>query len=90
VRPTPDDSSRRRADRAAARARWPVRRFPLGEEPPDDLSEVTTPAERIAMMWPLAVAAWTLARRPWPAYDRRTMPARLLRAGAPLLDDDDA
>jgi hypothetical protein len=79
-----------RADRAAARGGWPVRAFRLGEEPPDDLSDVTTPVERIAMMWPLAVTAWTLARRPWPSYDRRTIPACLFRAGTAPLDDDDA
>ena len=44
----------RRADRAA----WPVRVYRLGEEPGDDLSRETTPAQRLAMMWPLAVEAW--------------------------------
>jgi hypothetical protein len=45
--------------RRARRARWPITRHRLGEEPSDDLSAVTTPVERIAMMWTLAQAAWT-------------------------------
>lgn len=81
----PDAEARRRA----ARARWPIARFRLGEEPPDDLSQ-TTPAERIAMMWPLAETAWRMAGRCWPTYDRSSMPARLLRPGEPRVDDDDA
>ena len=71
------------------RAQWPIVRFRLGDEPPDDLSEVTTPTERIAMMWFLAESAWKLAGRPWPAYDRRSIPARLFRPGQRPPDDDD-
>jgi hypothetical protein len=74
--------------RRAARAQWPVRRFRLGEEPPDDLSDVTTPAERIAMMWPLAEEAWRIAGRPLPTYDRRSIPARIFRPGESPPDDD--
>lgn len=74
--------------RRTARARWPVARFALGDEPPDDLSAVTTPAERIAMMWPLAESAWKLAGRPLPAYDRRNVPGRLFPPGTPPPDDD--
>jgi hypothetical protein len=76
--------------RRAARARWPIARFRLGEEPPDDLSEVTTPAERVAMMWGLAEAAWKLAGRPLPVYDRQHLPARFFAPGTARLDDDDA
>jgi hypothetical protein len=65
--------------RRAARAQWPVRRFSLGEEPPDDLWKTTTPAARIAMMWELAVEAWAVAGRALPTYDRRSIPARLFR-----------
>ena len=70
------DSREAKERRREARASWPVTReaSALGEEPSDDLSEVTTPAERIAMMWVLAESAWTVARRPWPTYDRRNMP----------------
>ena len=76
--------------RRAARATWPIARFRLGEEPPEDLSAVTTPAERIAMMWFLAEVAWKMAGRPWPRYDRRNIPARLFRPGTLPPDDDDA
>ena len=77
-------------ERKGARAGWPIARFRLGQEPPDDLSDVTTPAERIAMMWVLAESAWRLAGRPWPTYDRGNMPARLFRPGTRPPDDDDA
>jgi hypothetical protein len=76
--------------RRQARASWPISRYRLGAEPPDDLSDVTTAAERVAMMWELAVAAWTVAGRPLPAYDRRALPVRLFRAGSPPPPDDDA
>ena len=76
--------------RRAARASWPIASFPLGGEPPDDLSDATTPVERIAMMWFLAETAWKLAGRPWPRYERRSIPARLFRPGTLPPDDDDA
>ena len=81
----PEDAEARKR----ARASWPVARFQLGDQPPDDLSDVTTPAERIAMMEPLAEAAWRLAGRPLPTYDRRTIPGRLFRPGEVRPDDDD-
>ena len=71
------DGGRRR--RAAARADWPVRRSRLGEEPPDELSASTTVAERLSMMWPLAVEAWTLAGRELPTYTRAETPIRVVR-----------
>ena len=83
-----DDTLESAAARRAARAHWPIARFVLGQEPPDDLSEVTTPAERLAMMWFLAESAWKVAGGPWPTYDRGAMPARLFRAGAPRPADD--
>jgi hypothetical protein len=83
------DSPEARDARRAARARWPIVRFLPGDEPADDLAG-TTPAERIAMMWPLAEEAWRLAGGPWPAYDRRAIPGRLFRPGTAPPDDDDA
>ncbi|HLE70898.1 MAG TPA: hypothetical protein VJH87_14555, partial [Vicinamibacteria bacterium] len=68
-------------DRARRRADWPVRSFRLGEEPDDDLSDTTTVGERLSMMWPLAVEAWTLSGRELPAYDRTSLPGRLFRSG---------
>ena len=84
------DSGTSAEQRRAARATWPIVRHRLGDEPSDDLSEITTPVQRIAMMWTLAVAAWTVAGRPLPTYDRRALPARLFRAGTPRPPDDDA
>jgi hypothetical protein len=65
-------------------------RHRLGQEPTDDLSGCTTAAARIAMMWPLAEAAWRLARRPMPTYDRRNIPAVLFPPGTSRPSDDDA
>ena len=68
-----------REARRAARARWPVRTFRLEDQPGPDLSAITTPEERIAMMWPLARDAWTLAGRAIPTYPRDRMPVRVIR-----------
>ncbi len=65
--------------RRRARAGWPVRVFRLGEEPSDDLSDRTTAEERLAMMWPLAVDAWTTSGRRLPRYARDRMPVRVIR-----------
>jgi len=51
-------------------------------------SEATTPAERIAMMWQLAVDAWTRAGRELPRYTRADIPATLYRPGTTPEDDD--
>ncbi len=56
--------------------------YTLGHEPPDDLSSTTTLEERLAMMRPLALAAWSVAGLEAPAYGRDEMPARLI-AGLP-------
>jgi len=71
------------AARATARRSWPVRKFRLGAEPPDDLSAFTTPEERLAMMWPLALEAWELTGRPVPTYARNEAPVRCLPGQAP-------
>ena len=78
------------ATRRAARAAWPIARYKLGSEPSDDLSEITTAAQRIAMMAELAESAWRLAGRPIPVYERRNMPGRIFRPGSVRPDDDDA
>lgn len=74
-------ASRGRAadERRSARAAWPVRVFELGGEPSDDLSGGTTAEERLAMMWPLAVEAWTMSGRRLPEYPRHRMPGRVIR-----------
>lgn len=56
-----------------------VRKFRLGEEPPDDILEHTTADERLAMVWELTRRMWMLqGERPCP-YTRETMPVRVLR-----------
>ena len=62
---------------AAARRSWPVRVYRLGAEPGDDLGPTTTAEARLAMMWPLALEAWTLAARPVPTYARAETPVSL-------------
>ena len=84
------DPARSAEQRRAERAHWPIVRHRLGEEPSNDLSAVTTPVERIAMMWTLAESAWKLAGLPLPTYDRRNLPARLFRPETLRPDDDDA
>ncbi len=69
------------AERAERRSAWPVRRYVLGQEPGNDLSAWTTAEERIAMMWPLALEAWTLTGRPWPRYARTEAPVRCVPLG---------
>jgi hypothetical protein len=63
------------------RGSWPVRVYRLGAEPPDDLSATSTPEERLAMMWPLAVEAFSLSGRPMPAYRRAEAPVAVRRLG---------
>ncbi len=64
------------AARCAARKDWPVTVHRLGDEPPID---ATTPEQRLAMMWELAVQAWAVAGIPIPDYERKDMPVRVLR-----------
>jgi len=78
-----DQQDDARRSRATARGSWPVRRFHLGAEPPDDLSDSTTAEQRLAMMWPLAVEAWLLAGRPLPDYPRSRAPIRRFRRELP-------
>ena len=67
-------------ERRSARSSWSVKVFRLGEEPGDDLSDRTTPEERIAMMWRLSIDAWTSAGLDLPGYTRDRMPGRVIRA----------
>jgi hypothetical protein len=77
-----------RERRRIARATWPVAEYRLGEEPADDLSDTTTPSERVGMMAELALAAWRLAGWPLPEYERHNAPGRLFRPGTPRPDDE--
>jgi hypothetical protein len=46
------------------RSHWPIKKMTLAEaraeQFPEDLSETTTSEERIAMMWQLALDAWSM------------------------------
>jgi hypothetical protein len=53
----------------------------------DDLSDGTDPAQRIGMMWPLAVEAWQLAGLAVPSYTRDNTPSRVFRAGELRVDE---
>jgi hypothetical protein len=53
----------------------------LNDEPGDDVSDVTTPEQRLRSMWRLAKEGWRLAGRELPVYDRASMPTRLYRPG---------
>jgi len=66
-------------DASSDRREWPVRKYTLGQEPGDDLSATTTPEDRIAMMWPLALEAWALTGAAVPEYERAKTPVRKLR-----------
>lgn len=59
-----------------SRQAWPIRKYRLGAEPSDDLSDSTTPAQRLEMMWPLALEAWTLTGKPLPDHARVQAPVR--------------
>jgi hypothetical protein len=82
--PASDDLEARRAKRQS----WPISKHRLSDDASDDLSATTTPAERIAMMWPLALEAWRVAGRELPTYARKDIPCRLFRPGEPRPDDD--
>lgn len=65
------------------RSDWPVNVYRFGEEPNEDLSAATTPAQRLAMMWPLALEAWTLMGKELPDYDRANMPVAIFYRDLP-------
>jgi hypothetical protein len=61
------------------RREWAVRKLRLGDDSTeDDLRVTTTAVQRLAMMWPLAVEAWSLTGRPMPDYERRDAPIKRL------------
>lgn len=58
---------------------WPIRIFPLGGEPSDDLSATTTAEERLGMVTVLSERGWRFTGKPIPTYSRSTMPGRVIR-----------
>jgi hypothetical protein len=76
--------------RAAERRSWPIRRFARGEdEPCDNLSDTTTPSERVAMVERLTLDAWAMSAQSIPTYRRDEMPIRVVRQKTPLSPDDE-
>jgi hypothetical protein len=67
------------SDRNQGVPEWPVRIHKLGEDPGDDLTDATTPEERIAMVWELTARAWMLTGLALPEYSRQETPVRVLR-----------
>lgn len=59
----------------------PARVVRLGDEPGDDLSDVTTAEERLAILRELTVRAWRLTGRPVPTYRRDEIPVRVTTRG---------
>ena len=75
-----DSDAKERAERRRLRAsQWPVRRFDLGHEPVRDPLDRSTVDERIAMMWPLAKEAWSVAGKSIANYERKDMPGALVQ-----------
>ena len=77
-----DDLDAKKNSAAQSRGTWLVCKYALGQEPDDDLRGTTTAEERLAMMWPLALEAWSLTGVPIPVYDRASMPVRKIVLGS--------
>lgn len=73
-------------ERRHRRAAWPIRRFRLGEEPGEDLSASTTVEERLAMMWPLALDAFSLGKASSEPAPRADWPVKVRRLGEREVD----
>lgn len=74
-----DEATRR--DRARLRRdRCTLTRTTPDHSPPP---APTTPAERLALMWPLARESWLLSGRPLPDYPRHQIPGRVIRRDDP-------
>lgn len=71
-----------RAERARARASWPVERKRL-DDPASDLLLDVPPAERVAMVWALTLDAWAMRGEPIPDYRRDQAPGRVVRPTRP-------
>ena len=56
-----------------------VRKFKLGEEPPDDILDHTTMNQRIEMVWELCHRMWLIAGAKPSPYTRATMPVKVTR-----------
>ena len=75
-----------RTDRTGSKPQARVTRaflYSLGGEPADNLNDTTSAEARIAMMWSLALKAWTVAGRALPMYARQAMPVRIIARERP-------
>ncbi len=73
-------------ERRRARKHWPISVVSVADAV-DDLSATTTAEARLAMMWPLAIEAFSLSQKTIPTYDRRHAPSRVFRPGEHLPED---
>ena len=64
--------------RRRARAHWPVKRYDLGNEPSDVITD-RSPSELIAMVEQLTRDAWASAGLVFPSYSRADTPGRVVR-----------
>lgn len=78
-----DETRARAAERRKNPARWPIRSYPLGKEPPLDPLDATSIDDRLAAMWPLATQAWELGGRKVPSWERGRAPGKLSRRTVP-------
>ena len=69
----------RAAIRRANAADWPLRAYPIAEEPLRDPLDRSTVDERIASVWPLTCEAWAVAGKAVPSYRRSAAPGNMLR-----------
>lgn len=68
--------------RARARSGMAVRVTTLPHTGTGDQRTGGSPADRLAAVAELTLLGWTLARRPFPAYTRGTMPVRVTTLSA--------
>jgi len=74
------DAAQRRAEfRRLHGSAWPVRAYRLGEEPTRDPLDRSLVDDRLATMWPLARAAWSVAGKAIPDYPRSEAPGTIVR-----------
>lgn len=53
--------------------------FRLGEEPTEDLTDITSTDRRLEMVSILTRRMWELSGQPFPSYTRGEMPGRVIR-----------
>jgi hypothetical protein len=71
-----------RAQRAQARARWPLVRVSLAAHDSAELLMSRSATERVAMVWALTLDAWAMRGESLPDYPRALAPGRVLRPPA--------